>query len=396
MEELYYSKKLQTYFPTRLDVLLYAHDGRGLGHASRAIGIGMALRRLYPELRVLFVSGANISQSLIGSAPLDWIKLPSYASMISDGISTGIDGPANFYKSVLGRHRSHMLASIIESFKPKCVVVDHNPMGKRKELREALDISQQFNTRWILGLRAVIGTQKDFWSTAYAKTFQRYYSDILWYGDSAIVTDSHLHRINEHFNCQAKEMGYVSRLFEAKMLQASIPKKLTGLLSIPWFSEHSWKFLYAFFEAMRQRDPKDQWTLYLAKDEVEKAAGLFGPLPNCRIYPVGEQYSTDILQTKLGIVYSGYNSLMDVLAADIPAILLRRDMKDQEQDIHIQQLTSACPDSLIKIDDGAANAQSINQTIDKLLEFNREGSAVNIEGSMKTAEYFAAICQGAA
>jgi predicted glycosyltransferase len=55
----------------RLDVLIYAHDGRGLGHASRSIGVGMALRRLYPDLKVLFVSGCSLSQELIGAAPLD-------------------------------------------------------------------------------------------------------------------------------------------------------------------------------------------------------------------------------------------------------------------------------------------------------------------------------------
>ena len=62
----------------RLDVLIYAHDGRGLGHAGRSIGIGMALRRLAPQLKVLFVSGCSLAQELIGRAPLDWLKLPSY------------------------------------------------------------------------------------------------------------------------------------------------------------------------------------------------------------------------------------------------------------------------------------------------------------------------------
>jgi len=118
VEEQYYSKKLDQYFPTRLDILLYAHDGRGLGHASRTIGIGMAIKRLYPDLRVLFVSGASISQSLIGRSGLDWIKLPAYASKIENGVSTGVDGPAGFYKSVLGNHRATMLAQIVESFKP--------------------------------------------------------------------------------------------------------------------------------------------------------------------------------------------------------------------------------------------------------------------------------------
>lgn len=393
MEELYYSKKLNTYFPTRLDVLLYAHDGRGLGHASRAIGIGMALRRCYPKLRILLVTGANVSQTLIGNSQLDWIKLPSYASMIVEGVSTGVDGPANFYKSVLGKHRSAMLAQIIQSFKPKCVLVDHNPMGKRKELLAALQQAKEFDTRWILGLRAVIGTQKDFWSEAYANIFQHHYSGILWYGDSAVLSRSHLDKINQHFSCQAEETGYVSRLYETKMVQDSQGKTFTGLLSIPWFSKNSSKFLSIFRDALVQRNKQEKWVLYLAPDETEKMKELFAKLPNCIINPVGEQYSRDILQADVAIVYSGYNSLMDIIAAEIPAILLQRDMKDQEQDIHIKQLTDACPDHLVGLEDDAVSSQTLNKVIDSLLSSNTFSSAINIRGSEQTAQYLAALCE---
>ncbi|MFC1516801.1 hypothetical protein ACFL7E_08620, partial [Thermodesulfobacteriota bacterium] len=93
MKDHYYSKKLKQYLPRRLDILLYAHDGRGLGHASRSIAIGMALKRLYPDFRVLQVTGCNLSQSLIDRAPLDWIKLPSYATRVHAGVSGGTDGP---------------------------------------------------------------------------------------------------------------------------------------------------------------------------------------------------------------------------------------------------------------------------------------------------------------
>ena len=125
-------------------------------------------------------------------------------------------------------------------------LVDHNPLGKRKELVESLKLSQEFDTKWFLGLRAVIGTQEDFWSDAYAEIFQQYYSDIFWYGDAAVITDSQLSKINTHFNCQAKEMGYVSRLYESRILQPAQQKRLTGLVSVPWFSEHSRNFSYNF------------------------------------------------------------------------------------------------------------------------------------------------------
>ena len=70
---------------SRLDVLIYSHDGRGFGHVSRGVTIGMALRRLFPGLKVLFVSGFKQTATLVGSCPLEWIKLPSYETQIIAG-----------------------------------------------------------------------------------------------------------------------------------------------------------------------------------------------------------------------------------------------------------------------------------------------------------------------
>ena len=66
----------------RLDLLIYAHDGRGLGHASRGVAVGAAVRRLFPELKVLLLSGCRQTGALIGPIPLDWIKLPAYEKVI--------------------------------------------------------------------------------------------------------------------------------------------------------------------------------------------------------------------------------------------------------------------------------------------------------------------------
>lgn len=385
MEDQYYSKKLDQYFPTRLDVMLYAHDGRGLGHASRAIAIGMALRRLYPKLRVLFVTGAAISQSLIGNANLDWMKLPSYASTIVNGVSTGVNGPANFYKSVLGNHRKDMLSGLISSFKPKCLLVDHNPLGKRKELLNALELAQQFNTRCILGLRAVIGTQKDFWNDELRSTYQKYYSDLLWYGDSKVVGEEQLARINSHFDCQAKEMGYVSRLFEIKQLTDNSTRKITGTISIPWFSEESHHFLQTLRQVLVKRNEQEKWNFFVNQEELTTVQEQFRLLPNCSVKPVGEEYSQSIINSKMAIVYGGYNSLMDVCATRTPALILQRNMKDQEQEIHVRQLTRQSPDTLRFLDTTHSQPEPLNRLLSELLTHEKVSHAINLDGSAQTA-----------
>ncbi|MFQ6078218.1 MAG: hypothetical protein ACE5NJ_03670, partial [Thermodesulfobacteriota bacterium] len=199
MEDRYYSRKLGRYFSKRLDFLIYAHDGRGLGHASRGIAIGMAIRRLFPKCRTLFVSGCKQAGALIGPAPLDWIKLPSYETRIIQGKAEGSDGDSKFYKSVLEELRTEMLASIVKIFRPRVVLVDHAPSGKREELHRALEETKDTDTRWVLGLRGIIGDDKDVWSDYSVQLFKEYYDSILWYGDTNVLGHHYLNMVEHHF-----------------------------------------------------------------------------------------------------------------------------------------------------------------------------------------------------
>ena len=243
MESRYYSKKLDRHFSKRLDFLLYAHDGRGLGHASRSIAIGLALRRLLPKCKTLFVSGCKETAALIGHGTLDWIKLPSYATTIVEGRAEGGYGHSNFYKSVLGQLRTEMLASIMKTFQPRLVLVDHAPSGKRNELLRALEVTKDADTLWILGLRGIIGDDKDVWSEAAIQCFKNYYDSIFWYGDTKVMGTEYPNIIEGHFGVKPVETGYVSRLMESKHLMASEKDTLAGTISIPWCVQLSFQCL---------------------------------------------------------------------------------------------------------------------------------------------------------
>jgi len=391
VEEQYYSKKLDQYFPTRLDILLYAHDGRGLGHASRTIGIGMAIKRLYPDLRVLFVSGASISQSLIGRSGLDWIKLPAYASKIENGVSTGVDGPAGFYKSVLGNHRATMLAQIVESFKPRCVLVDHSPLGKREELRPALEVSKPFDTKWILGLRAVIGNPKGFWSKKFRQMFDDYYHTIFWYGDKAVLGTHQMDKIEGHFGHAPEQIGYVSRLFETRQLLEPSEQPITGTISLPWLSQKSDAFIKNLKQALALRDQTECWKIFINSKDFQDVKKRFEGLSHVNIEPVGEAYAQTILNSKMAIVYGGYNSLMDVAAAGIPSIVVMREMKDKEQDEHIEKLLVHDPEAMVMVEESKASVEDLNTAISTRLQQERKETQFNIQGSTHAANALVAL-----
>jgi predicted glycosyltransferase len=368
MESRYYSKKLNRHFSKRLDFLIYAHDGRGLGHASRSIAIGLALRRLYPQCKTLFVSGCKQAAALIGNGTLDWIKLPSYVTTIVKGRAEGGYGHSNFYKSVLGQLRTEMLASIMKIFQPRIVLVDHAPTGKRNELSRALEVTRDADTLWVLGLRGIIGDDKDVWLDASIQCFKNYYDLILWYGDTKVMGGEYPNIIEQRFGVKPVETGYVSRLMECKHLMASEKDTLAGTISIPWGSEATWKFVRKIHDAIKGiGENYGSWRLFVDQEKKEMIKDLFRNLPFCTVDEVSERYIPSLLRSRVAMVYAGYNSISDILASRIPAVVLLRDLEDREQHTHIERLLPFIKEYATVLRESNTDTRSLQQALERQL-----------------------------
>jgi predicted glycosyltransferase len=387
MESRYYSKKLNRHFSKRLDFLIYAHDGRGLGHASRSIAIGLALRRLYPQCKTLFVSGCKEAAALIGHGTLDWIKLPSYATTIVEGRAEGGYGHSNFYKSVLGQLRTEMLVSIMKTFLPRIVLVDHAPTGKRDELLRALEVTKDADTLWVLGLRGIIGDDKDVWSDESIQCFNNHYDLILWYGDTQVMGSEYPSTIAQRFGVKPVETGYVSRLMESKHLIASEKDTLAGTISIPWGTEVTWKFVKKIRDAIKEiGESHGPWRLFVDQEEKKKIQDLFRDLPFCTVDEVSERYIPSLLQSRMAIVYAGYNSISDILASRIPAVVLLRDLKDREQQTHVDRLLPFTKDYLTVLAESNTDTQTLQQALERQLNAPpRKDVMLNMNGAEVSA-----------
>ncbi len=380
----------------RLDVLIYAHDGRGLGHASRSIGVGMALRRLYPELKVLFVSGCNLSQELIGKAPLDWLKLPAYATRVVQGKSIGIPGKSLFTDEQLGWLRSKELTHLISLYRPRLVLVDHTPQGKHRELVPALLAEAESDTLWVLGVRGVVGAVRQARSEFAGNLFKDHYHAVLWYGDSAVLGRSHCDQLEQQYNKVPVECGYVLRLAEyavwnRRLLENEEP--IAGTISIPWLGEKSLDFLLVLAEAL-QKIPQSYgcWRLFVDVDDIsgvcQKLSKLFGKLPNCQLESPGGRYAAALLQSKTAVIYGGYNSLMDITHAKIPALVVLREMQDEEQQVHLQKLQEVAGESIITVSETQVSAEELERLLLANLQRKRlPAVSLNTGGAANAAEY---------
>ncbi len=373
-----------------LDILIYAHDGRGLGHASRSIGIGLALRRLYPDLKVLFVSGCQISQELIGPAPLDWLKLPSYETQVINGKSCGIDGKSNFTDRELGEIRAETLRNIVELYRPKLVLADHTPQGKHRELREALKVSSDTNTRWVLGVRGVVGSVPQVHSSLSCELFEKYYTALLWYGDSSVLGNANMEQLKNQFGISPVECGYVSRLTEIYRQEGKTinsDELLAGTISIPWLGESTFDLIVELSKALHLIGPSHgKWQIFIGMERGSssdiKVRSLFQDLDHCLLEAPGSRYNDALINSKCALIYGGYNSLMDMLHIGIPCVVLVREMQDREQEIHLKQLLLKTGNQLLVFQENSLNHQDLFDALKKQMLNTEHGEkTINLNGA---------------
>ncbi|HKJ64974.1 MAG TPA: hypothetical protein VJ969_06205, partial [Desulfopila sp.] len=337
----------------RLDILLYAHDGRGLGHASRTIAIGMAMRRIAPKRRVLFLSGSEFCRELIGPAPLDWIKLPSYETVVVQGKSRGVPGKSNFSDAALGLLRSRDIAHILSTYRPRLVLADHSPRGKHRELLPALQKSADDDVLWVLGIRGITGEVGQVQDKDTTALFTSFYKALLWYGDADVLGSAQTEALARHYHTAPVECGYVSRMREYAACHQQQKKALyAATVSVPWFGESTPSFLENLYKVLcHTGDRHGHWMLYL--DNRHKSASrfrqLFADLPWVQVKEPGQGYMDSLLRCRCAIIYGGYNSLVDVISTGIPALVVIRDMTDGEQEHHVKLLLSAAGGSLLSI-----------------------------------------------
>lgn len=377
---------------SRLDILIYAHDGRGFGHASRSIAIGMALRRLYPNVKVLFVSGSPFSAELIGPAPLDWLKLPAYATRIIDGKSRGINGSSNFSDQELGQLRAGAIKQVVELYRPRVILCDHSPLGKHKELLPALQAAE--DAKWVLGVRGIVGAVPQVFSEAATTIFTHYFKTIFWYGDRKILGDTAIHDMIEQFSSTPIECGYVSRLAELSHWQdnpLAIKKKYAGTVSIPWLGEQTSRIVCNLAAALKNIGPQHgQWKIFLGmenRQQDENPSRCFEELAHVSIEPPGSQYARVLSHSKTALIYGGYNSITDVLSLNIPTVVLLRTMQDEEQQQHMQRLSQETRNQLRTLPEQEATAEAVEQALRNQLASTPSATRINLHGAETAARH---------
>jgi predicted glycosyltransferase len=344
----------------RRRVLIYSHDTYGLGHLRRSMLIAGGLAALPEAPSVLIATGSPRTQSFSLPQGCDSVKLPAVTKT-----SRGDYRPRslNMTLAQLVRLRSEILRGAARAFDPDVVLVDHAPIGMEGEL---LPLFADIETwprrpRVALGLREIVDDAarigQDWERSGVWDALRTVYDRILVYGDPRIRTTAQDLGLSERLPGKVAFTGYLGRAIRplgdgrpdgtggqgrpAASGEATLPLILvtTGgggdgqevlrayaatLAAAP--RPHAFRSVVVTGPFLSRRRQRDIAARYRDLDA-----------------PVELLTFTDRMEDLLGqaagvISMAGYNSVVEILSAGVPALLVPRERPRLEQTIRAQRL----------------------------------------------------------
>lgn len=328
-------------------VLIYSHDTYGLGHLRRSLLVAGGLTAQADAPSVLIATGSPRAQAFELPGGCDTLKLPAVTKT-----PDGNYRPRNLNVPLddLVQVRSELLRSAARSFRPDLILVDHSPVGMQGELWPLFRDLTKWPSRpaVVLGLRDITdapdAVQREWDGSGAWEAIGGVYDRVLVYGDRRLPTTAQDLRLAERFPGKVKLVGYLARpIAPATKSQNGVPtvlvtaggggdghRLLSGYLSFLERLPANGRFRSVlvtgpFLSRSRQREVRRRGRALGSSVEVVCFTDRF----------------EELLASAAGVVsMAGYNTVIEILSAGVPALLVPRRTPRMEQSLRAERLAA--------------------------------------------------------
>ncbi len=136
--------------------LMYAQDGKGMGHITRTTTIAKHLLAAHPNSVAYITTESPVIGEFTLPERCDYLKLPRRMSP-----TTVVETEAE-HEAAIDHFRIHVRSRILReaalALAPDLVLVDHEPLGRKGEFREGLYALKEESptTKFVFGLRDIM------------------------------------------------------------------------------------------------------------------------------------------------------------------------------------------------------------------------------------------------
>ncbi len=328
-------------------IMLYSHDGFGLGHLKRTVRIAQQLRTRLPDALVLIVTSSPAAGHPLIPEAIDYIKLPSVTKTGTERYEPHLDASL---ESVI-ELRSSLLLTAVQTVQPDILLVDHRPLGLKKEVLPTLEWirANAPHIRTVVGLRDVVDDPhtviRDWQNQDIYDALNKFYDAVLVYGDASVLDITREYAMPGPVARKVRFTGYLGS-GKAKQTRDAVRRSL-GLTSermvvvnVGGGGDGS-ELIKTYLDA-----------LPMLPDDIHSHI-VTGPLMPCeersRVREDSQgprvsfvEYQDDlasvIAAADLSVSMGGYNTVCEVLTADVPALIVPRIFPRKEQHIRARRL----------------------------------------------------------
>jgi predicted glycosyltransferase len=320
--------------------LFYTNECVGLGHLRRTVSLAQAVCAVDSTSTSLIITGSPSAPEQRFPPRVDTVKLPQLARD-----PAGTHRPHRL-EGELGRVRklrTKLALAAADAFQPHVAIVDKTPRGLCDELVPTLEALQRTSCQTVLGLRdvedGVEGVQRS-WGAAEREAVAKYYDAVLVYGppwtpDALATLDW------RDLPAPVHHVGYVGRP-DASHPAGDLPDDY--LLVTAGGGSDGFPLLAATLAAIA-REPLGRTSVLVTgplmpDGDVEHLRRLARGL-DARVVEFRDDMDVVIAGAAAVVAMAGYNTVVEMLRARKPALLVPRTQPSEEQLVRARLVADA-------------------------------------------------------
>jgi len=313
-----------------------------MGHLRRSLKIARHLVEREPAASVLVATGSRVAHRFELPESVDYLKLPAITKLANDRyVADGLRLESADVFAV----RSAVLQAAVRHYAPDVLLVDRYPLGVSGELEPALRTlrSCRPEAQVILGLRDILDDPKvvseEWQRKGHQQAIARYYDRVLVYGDPRVYDIVNEYGLVDPVARMVTFTGYLGEA-DAGEPAAEVRARL-GVDDRPFAvctaggGKDAGHIANAFLDAMEQlRGEGWQGLLVTGPCLDERARALVtarARLVNVRVETFVADLPAHLAAADVAVAMGGYNTMCELLALAVPAVIIPRTTPRVEQ-----------------------------------------------------------------
>ncbi len=368
-------------------VLFYCQHARGMGHLIRSIAIAEALAK---KLHIIFLNGGEFPNGINKPKNVELIQLPS---MGLDSNHKLISHSKLYSTEAAIEKRKQILLDIFRKIVPDFLLIELFPFGRKKfapELIPLLEIANNSINRpqIICSIRELLvtgRTNQQQHDDRAADILEHYFDAVLVHGDKHFATLNETFSPSKSIEVPVFYTGFVTSQNKMYPKQPHKQDVLVaaggGLVGAPLL--RSAIFTHSILQHKFSLSMKIIAGPFLPEDDWVQLNYLVKNINNLQLVRSVPDMQHELSQSRVSISQCGYNTSMDLLSTNIPALVVPYgDTSENEQYERAKRLERL---SLVQVLCASElSPYSLATAIQKLLSFNPKPHRIKLDGAANT------------